>query len=171
MNKAEQFIKKTNQILSGVSYGKLVQSCNGPDKSYAKEILSQMHNAFVSAYGLSPLGAEEDFVSVPCVVRSKETGLIVLGISDIDLSSSGELWRTDFLTPFGVLSYDRKDMSEKETDYLCKKIGGYDYWYTPSVENDIHIDFDDVPQEVADLLSCCSHNCSVQRSEDMNMEL
>ena len=39
----------------------------------------------------------------------------------------------------------------------------YDYWYTADVENDIHIDLDEMPESVADLIA-------VARGEQQNEE-
>lgn len=171
MDKTEQFIDKLNRILSDLDFHKLDQSCNGSDPSYAKEILSKMHDAFISIYGDTTLGMEEEFVTVPCIFQSKDTGYLTLGVADIDLSSAGELWDAEFFTPFGVLYYGMKDISKEAEDFLRGTIGRYDYWYTPSVERDIHVDFDDVPQKAAELLSYCSDNGFASESQIFKLEM
>lgn len=52
MKLQEKFIKNVNSVLLNVDFERLDNSCNGKDKTYAKEVLEQMHNAFVSVYGL-----------------------------------------------------------------------------------------------------------------------
>lgn len=32
------------------------------------------------------------------------------------------------------------------------RIGSYDYWYTPTFAGDIHVSFDDVPEDVQSML-------------------
>ena len=171
MNKVERYIDKVNEILSNLDFVRLEKSCNGTDKSYAKDTLSKLHNEFVSIYGDSPLGRDDEFVAVPCVIRNRQTGYTLLGIVDIDLSASGEHYGTDFFTPFGVLSHGMKEKNKAEEDYLHDKIGIYDYWYTPSVEHDIHVDFENVPQGVVDILSSCSVNCCLSELDSDEIKM
>ena len=49
MTEQEKFIENVNRILGNVDYEKLDHSCNGKERKYAKEVLSQMHEAFISA--------------------------------------------------------------------------------------------------------------------------
>lgn len=171
MDKTEKFIDKLNMILSDADFHKLDQSCNGSDLSYTKELLSQMHNAFISVYGNSTLGMEEKFVTVPCVFQSKDTGYLTLGVADIDLSSAGELWGAEFFTPFGVLYYGKKDMSKEAEGFLRGTIGRYNYWYTPSVERDIHVNFEDIPQKGSELLNSCLDNGPSPNDQNFKLEL
>lgn len=55
MTNQEKFIENVNQILHDVDFEKLDQSCNGGNPEYAKEVLGQMHEAFISAYGYNYL--------------------------------------------------------------------------------------------------------------------
>ncbi len=47
--------------------------------------------------------------------------------------------------------------------YIRDNFIPYDYWYTADVENDIHIDLDEMPESVADLIA-------VARGEQQNEE-
>ena len=121
---------------------------------YAGEILKEMHGAFVKTYGTDYLdNGSYEFVSIPAVIRSRCTGKLCLGIVTLDLSSSGEHWGTDFLTPYGVVSQGTPDMNADLQKYLRDNFIPYDYWYTADVERDIHISLDGMPEDVADLIA------------------
>jgi hypothetical protein len=73
---------------------------NSAENGYAKEILKQMHDAFVEVYGTDYLdNGDYEFVELPAVIKGRNTGHISLGIVTLDLESSGEHWGTFFLTP------------------------------------------------------------------------
>ena len=160
-----QFEKNMNDVLKNIDFIRLESSCQSPDKSYAGEVLKQMHNAFVSTYGTDYL--EDDsyaFVHIPAVIRSRQSGKLCLGIVTLDLESSDEHWGTDFLTPYGIISQNDPDLDNDMKKYIREQYIPYDYWYTADVENDIHISFDDIPEAVADLIDAA-------RGEEPNMEL
>ena len=85
-----QFEKNLNDVLKNIDFIRLENSCQSADKSYAGEVLKQMHNAFVSTYGTDYL--EDDsyaFVQIPAVIQSRQSGKLCLGIVTLDLESSG----------------------------------------------------------------------------------
>lgn len=126
--------------------------------------LYRMHNAFMKTYGTDYLdGSSYEFVSIPAVIRSCQTGKLCLGIVTLDLQSSGEHWGTDFLTPYGVAAQGDPNMDASLQAYIRDNFIPYDYWYTADVENDIHIDLDEMPESVADLIA-------VARGEQQNEE-
>ena len=160
-----QFEKNMNDILKNIDFVQLECSCQSPDKSYAGEVLKQMHNAFVSTYGTDYLEDDSyEFVQIPAVIRSRQTGKLCLGIVTLDLESSGEHWGTEFLTPYGIISQNDPDLDNDLKKYIREQYIPYNYWYTADVENDIHISFDDIPESVADLIDAA-------RGEEPNMEL
>ena len=85
------------------------------------------------------------------MIVGRKTGHIALRLVELDISSYGEYWGTDFLTAHGVISHG-SDSAPKHNEYLAQAFGGYDYWYTAEVMRDIHVDFDDVPDAVAAIL-------------------
>ena len=44
-----------------------------------------------------------------------------------------------------------KNIGEKQKQALAEYYIPYDYWYTPLVERDHHVDFTQMPEEVADI--------------------
>jgi len=160
-----QFEKNMNDVLKNIDFIRLESSCQSPDKSYAGEVLRQMHDGFVSAYGTEYLeNGNYAFVHIPAVIRSCQTEKLCLGIVTLDLESSGEHWETDFLTPYGIISQNDPDLDNDMKKYICEQYIPYDYWYTADVENDIHISFDNVPESVSDLIA-------EARGEKQNMNL
>ena len=123
-----------------------------------------MHGAFVKTYGTDYLDdGSYEFVSIPAVIRSRNTGKLCLGIVTLDLESSGEHWGTDFLTPYGVVSQGDPNMNADLQQYIRDSFVPYDYWYTADVERDIHVSLDGMPEDVADLIA-------VARGEQQNQE-
>ena len=121
-------------------------------------------NSINAAYGTDYLDeGSYEFVQIPAVIRSRKTGKMCLGIVTLDLQSSGEHWGTDFLTPYGVVTQGNPDAAKDLQVYIRDQYIPYDYWYTAEVENDIHIDLDNVPEPVADLIATA-------RGEQPNME-
>ncbi|RKI21528.1 hypothetical protein D7V82_20420 [bacterium 1xD8-6] len=172
MTEQEKFIENVNRILGNVDYEKLDHSCNGKERKYAKEVLSQMHEAFISAYGCNYLErGEYEFVELPAVICGRNSGHIALGIVTVDLQSSGEHWGTFFLTPQGVLDQGSESLTEADRNYLRENFARYDYWYTPVVEGDIHVDFEDIPEPVRNLLQVCVPQQKEQPENGMGMNL
>ena len=163
-NLSETFANNINAVLRKVSFGQLESSLQSPDKSYAGEVLKEMHGAFVKTYGTDYLEEGEfEFVNIPAVIRSRNTGKLCLGIVTLDLESSGEHWGTDFLTPYGVVSQGDPNMNADLQQYIRDSFVPYDYWYTADVERDIHVSLDGMPEDVADLIA-------VARGEQQNQE-
>ncbi len=151
---AETFVNNINAVLQKVSFEHLESSLQSTDKSYAGEVLKEMHDAFVKTYGTDFLEeGKYEFVNIPAVIRSRENGKLCLGIVTLDMQSSGEHWGTDFLTPYGVVSQGDTNADINLREYIRDNFSPYDYWYTAYVEGDIHVDFDDVPEEVEKLIS------------------
>ncbi|MCM1489151.1 MAG: hypothetical protein NC203_12380 [Firmicutes bacterium] len=163
---AETFADNINAVLRKVSFEHLESSLQSPDKSYAGEVLKEMHNAFVTTYGTDYLEeGKYEFVSIPAVIQSRKTGKLSLGIVTLDLESSGEHWGTDFLTPYGIVSQGDPDTDVTLQEYIRDNFIPYDYWYTADVEGDIHVDFDDAPEDIADLIDAARGE---QESEDFD---
>lgn len=154
-NLQEAFIKNLNEILTDIDFAKLDASCNSDEDGYAKETLKKMHDAFVEVYGTDYLDSGYEFVELPAVIQGRGTGHIGLGIVTLDIQSSGEHQGTFFLTPRGVIDQGGGDMPKPHSQYLKDNYAPYDYWYTVMLERDHHVDFDNVPEKVIDLLNGC----------------
>ena len=125
----EKIAKNMNAVLNNVHFVRLECSCMSPNKSYAGEVLKEMHGAFVKTYGTDYLEEGEfEFVNIPAVIRSRNTGKLCLGIVTLDLESSGEHWGTDFLTPYGVVSQGDPNMNADLQQYIRDSFVPYDYW-------------------------------------------
>lgn len=154
-NPEEIFIEKMNNFLATVDLRLLNVCCNSPDNSYAKETLKTMHDLLVEAYGTDRFDFDSEWVTVPAIIKSRNSGLLCLGLVTIDLESSGEHWGTFFLTPIGVIDQGGDAITEKESKYLKENYLPYDYWYTANIGNDIHVDFDTAPDTVREFISYC----------------
>jgi hypothetical protein len=149
------YIERINALLPTVDFARLDKSCNSNDGEYAKEILKQMHDLLVEVYRTDNLDSDYEFVQLPAVIRGRNTSHIGLGLISLDLQSSGEHWGTFFLTPRGVIDQGFEKMKPADSKYLSAVYIPYDYWYTVSIERDHHVDFDHIPEKVAELLNSC----------------
>lgn len=157
-NLQEVYIERLNAFLPTLDFTKLDQSCNSAEDEYAKEILKQMHDIFIEVYDTDYLDSEYEFVELPAVIQGRNTGHIGLGIVTLDLQSSGEHWGTFFFTPRGVIDQGMEKLSASDSKYLKRNYVPYDYWYTISVERDHHMDFDNVPEKIMEMLNGCYPN-------------
>jgi hypothetical protein len=150
------YIERLNILLPTLDFAKLDHSCNSNKDGYAKEILKQLHDAFIEVHGTDYLEVGSyEFIELPAVIRGRNTGHIGLGIVTIDLESSGEHWGTFFLTPNGVIDQNGEKLKSAESKYLSTVYIPYNYWYTVTVERDHHVNFDDIPEKVAKMLEYC----------------
>jgi len=90
-------------------------------------------------------------VMMPAVVCGRDSGIRTLALVTLDLESSGEHFGTIFMTPGGMMEQGTSSLSEKQKQALAEYYIPYDYWYTPLVERDHHVDFTQMPEEVADI--------------------
>ncbi len=165
IDKARNFMNSVNSILADVDFRALDKSCNSSDLSYAQEVLRKLHRAFVDAYGTDCIegnGDGETMVEMPAVIRGRNTGKMALGLVMLDPDSSGEHWFTRFFTEQGILPKTPSRLSVAEKEYVNSHFIPYDYWYTPEMPGDIHIDFDNAPAVVRDLLASCQDISPVQ---------
>jgi len=159
-NKCDTFIELINEtILPRIDFEALQQSYGTEDKNYAKNILNHLHEAMVKAYGGDTLhpeytgDMEENILVIPGVVQSRKTGQVCLALLEIDLSSSGEHWQTNFLCQYGVIPQDGGNLSKDLVASVVKPFIPYDYCYTAKIPNDIHIDHNKLPDGIKDMLS------------------
>ncbi len=149
----KRYLEKLNtEILSRVDFDKLDSSCNSENVAYAAGILKELHEAFVSVYGTDTPETTLGFVSAPAVLRGK-SGRMAVGLVSLDLESAGEHYGSYFFTRFGVIDDGARDNGPQAAAYLKFLFQPYDYWYTVTIERDHHVDFDNVPEAVADILN------------------
>ena len=103
--------------------------------------------------------SDMEFVTVPAVIKGAN-GKLYPALVDLDVSSSGEHYGSSILTPIGMIEHDGSDLPCSQAE-LLREIVPYQYWYTPYIERDHHVDFDDLPPEVEEVLSYAT-------GEDMN---
>lgn len=150
------YIERLNTMLPTVDFAKLDRSGNSKNDGYAKDTLKKMHDLFVEVYRTDDLDdGGYEFVDVPAVIRGRNTGHIGLGIVTLDLQSSGEHYGTFFLTPRGIIDDGSEEIKPADSKYLSDVYIPYDYWYTVYIERDHHVDFDNVPEKVVEMLNYC----------------
>lgn len=150
-SKQEQFFEEISKVVENVDLMELAISTNGPDRSMAQNTLAQMQNTFEKVYGTEPLKYSNGTVSMPAVIEGKNTGVKCLGIVTVDLKSSGELWDTTFFTPTGAVRQQEMGSKPRIKEYLEEHFIPYNYWYTPEVENDFHVNFSEMPEEIREM--------------------
>lgn len=154
MSKNTEYIIRVNKILKDVDFRKLDKSCNGDDKSYAKEILGKLHKELIDVYGTDCFDWRVgDFVDLPAVIKGQRSGRVSLGLVTLDLESSGEHYGTNIFTAVGVIDHGDDAIMEASKKYLNDQYIPYDYWYTPFVPRDHHVDFDHIPSDVREIMS------------------
>ena len=168
MELQKAFIGKVNAILEEVDFEKLLESANGQDQSYAMNTLKQLHQAFVDTYGTDCItDSDLGFIDVPAVIRGRKAGEVFLGLVTIDLESSGEHWNTQFIMEDGVVDQENCDKTARWNTEFFYRVGGYDYWYTPEIPGDIHVNFESIPHKVETLLRSCSGITPTQEAPAM----
>lgn len=156
MDLRKKYIDAINKLLKEVNFVELWKSCNRYDQTYAQEFLQKMHQAFVDTYGADHLNGEVlDLVDLPAVIRGKKNGITYLGLVTVDLESSGEHYNTVFFTDRGVLDQMNGDIKDPRRKPFFEQLGPYDYWYTPEIPTDIHVNFEGLPNLVERLLRSC----------------
>jgi len=151
----EDFTEYVNrEVLSSMDWAKLKESYTACDYGYMKELLKQMTDKFCKIYGTNELNEDYEFVLVPAVIHVCESGNLYAGIVQLDLTSSGEHYGTDFFTHYGVYNIDDEELTEKEIEYV-RSFHPYDYFPTVQYPNDIHVDWSKCPAEVCDIINYC----------------
>ena len=154
---SDQYINRLNsEVFNDLNYSMLNESYGTEDKLYAKEILNKMHDIFIEVYGASELkcSGDEEYVTLPAVIQSKNTAEICIGLVDIDLHSQGEHWGTTLLT-HSIIMQGEKAISKEAEKTMMQKYVPYNYWYTPAIEGDIHVNKENMPKEVREIIDSC----------------
>lgn len=151
----DSYIEYLNSnILNRIDYGRLQESYDTEDKAYAKRILNALHRAMVHAYGTENLNSDVvEYALIPGVIQSRNTGNVCLALLELDLQSSGEHFHTGYLTKMGVLSYGNPELSKEARNFIKEMYGSYDYGYTATIPNDIHVSPETFPPAVKEIVS------------------
>lgn len=155
IGKDEMFLNNISMQINCFDIQKVFDSYHTEDKTEAKELLKMFHNEFRKAFDTECvddlIDGGDDFIHLPAVIQSRETGDICIGLVEVDISSSGEHWGTEFLFGKGFVSHQDTEESNPMASER-KKIGAYDYWYTPDYYGDIHSDKSNASKEVLEML-------------------
>ncbi len=172
-------------ILGKVDYARLQEDYLTEEKAYAKSVLNALHQGALEVYGTETFDSgtlEEGIILLPGVLQSRENGNVCIALLEIELSSAGEHWGTDFLTKYGCINPADDEMPESIRRFLEDTYGSYDYGYTASFMEDIHVDKEKLPDTLKEILAdfrnhefvpCSREESSgslVEYTEDREME-
>ncbi|MDR1537882.1 MAG: hypothetical protein LBU32_07775 [Clostridiales bacterium] len=178
-SKTERYIDHINaHILLLIDYSELHASYE-TDMEYAKGVLNRLHEAMVEVYGGETLGETDGdggFVIIPGVVRGMDSGKVCLALLELDLSSSGEHWGTDYLCKYGLISQDGAstdytprvpDIRKLVTEKMNAAFVPYEYGCTARLPGDIHVRKSALPEAIRDVLNDFhNHSVSLLCEED-----
>jgi len=143
-----KYIDKVNSdIIPTIKFSELDYTKN---EKYLVEVLQKMHTTFVEVNGSDFLDYSSGFVCVPAILRGRKSKKIAIGLVFLDLESSGEHYGSYFFTESGLIDDSDED---NVSEYVKTNFIPYDYWYTVIVEEDYHISFSNMPNEVVSILS------------------
>lgn len=155
MSKINEYIDTINKEVCPTLNFKALSS----DKEEIKKALYKLTEAFKKVYGtdvitgyMPEIEEEEGFVVVPGLARSTKTGKISVVLLDLDISSSGEHYRTIFFTEHGIITQGDKNLPDNITQIIRNEYIPYSYCYTVSIPEDIHIDTRDIHPDMKKIL-------------------
>ena len=152
MNFYVDYINKN--VLPKINYDRLQADYETAEKAYAKSVLNALHQGVVAVYGTETFDRDTagGYVILPGVVQSKSTGNLCVALLELDLQSSGEHCATDFLICYGCISQFEEEMPDKVRKFLHDTYGSYEYGYTATLTDDIHVDKGRLPQAMREVL-------------------
>lgn len=130
-----------------VDFGYLQTSYENHDIEYPNEVLCKMHSKLTEIYGRDKFDEDDCDVLLPAVIRQINGDKEYIGLVQLSLRDSGEHFGTILLTKNGALSSEWTDLTDGQKA-IWKDLGHYDYFYTGEIENDIHVDWRDCPDEL-----------------------
>lgn len=140
-------------VLNRINYARLQEDYQTEEKAYAKSVLNALHQGVMEVYGTETFERdtlEEGFILLPGAVQSRENGNVCIALLELDLSSSGEHWGTDYLTKYGCINPREEEMPDAVCRFLKETYGTYDYGYTATLTDDIHVDKEEVSENLLD---------------------
>lgn len=106
---------------------------------------------------------------VPGVLQSKEKGNLCIALFELDLTSSGEHYETNFLTGYGILSQSDPELPDYIRAYIRDTFIPYDYGYTAAIPCDIHVEKSSLPEAVKEMLSTFQkHTATLKSTPEMS---
>lgn len=152
MNRYVDYINAN--VLPKIDYERLQADYGTEEKSYAKSVLNALHQGLLKEYGTETFGRDAAglYVLLPGVVQSKATGQLCIALLELDLQSSGEHCGTDFLIRYGCINQNEPEMPGKVRQFLKDTYGAYEYGYTATLTDDIHVDKAKLPSAMRELL-------------------
>ena len=162
-----EFLMKVREIFENVDFELLHISCNSDGNSYAAEKLLAMHLAFEEVYGEGYVNESYGMVVMPAVIKGIESDVHALALVSLDLQSSGEHWGTTFFSPVGPLMQLSDKLTEAQKCFIKVNYMPYDYWYTPLVERDHHVDFESMPESVVAIRKLVEEHLASQQTQKM----
>ena len=143
-------------VLNRINYARLQKDYQTEEKAYAKSVLDALHQGVLEVYGTETFDRvtlEEGFVLLPGVLQSREKSNVCIALLELDLSSSGEHWGRDYLTKYGCINPREEEMPDAVRQFLKETYGAYDYGYTATLKDDIHVDKERLPNTLKEILA------------------
>ena len=75
-----------------MDFKEYMKALNENDTLYLAELLKQFHDEFDTVYGMDVVENEFEWVSVPAVIKARDSGKLTLGLVNLDLTKSGTRW-------------------------------------------------------------------------------
>ena len=148
-----EFIDRVNkEVIPSIGWYGIKKAYETGDMTVPIDLLRMLHENYLEVYGTNHLDSSDGITTVPGVVLAAD-GNFYVALLDIDACSSGEHWGTTFFTPNGVLSDSSED---DEVLSEIRKLVPYKYWYTVELETDHHVDWDECPEKVADMIDAAT---------------
>lgn len=141
----------SNEVLADCDFNSLT------DTSYVTDILRKMTKGFCRIYNSDEITYDMDYVLVPAVIKPENESRLYAGIVQLDVTSSGEHYGTDFLTEFGVIGQSNERPLAVHRKFL-RSVIPYEYYPTVPYPGDIHVDWSKCPSEVMEII----HECNSQ---------
>ena len=154
----DEFIGKVNdEVIPAIDRKVMQDAYAAGNMSVTTEILRSLHEKFLEVYGDAHLERDLGFVCVPGIVQAAD-GKLYPALLEIDTQSSGEHWGTNFFTPNGVLSDHSEDrIIQRE----IQKLVPYEYWYTVELDSDHHVNWENCPAEVQEILDAAADHGTI----------
>lgn len=148
-----EFIDRVNkEVIPSIGWYGIKKAYETGDMTVPIDLLRMLHENYLEVYGTNHLDSSDGITTVPGVVLAADGNLYV-ALLDIDACSSGEHWGTTFFTPNGVLSDSSED---DEVLGEIRKLVPYKYWYTVELETDHHVDWDECPEKVENMIDAAT---------------
>lgn len=161
----EKYIDKVNnEVIPNISVKNMIDAYEQKDMSYPTEVIKMLHEAFVEVYEGIDLNHSMGMVKVPGVVKAAD-GKFYPALMDIDCASSGEHWGTVFFTPQGIY-YDADE--NPEVQKVTSGFVPYQYWYTPYMQCDCHVDWEACPLTALEMLENATGEKFIQDDGGIN---